>query len=87
MTGAWILLDSKKQEVNLYTREAVDVIENEAGVQFTRGEWKLFKDEELPPLVEDDPSFQLLNKVGKHLVNFTNSDCLKEIMISQNLPH
>lgn len=86
MTGAWILLDSKKQEVNLYTREAVDIIENKAGVQFTRGEWKLFKDKELPPLVEDDPSFQLLNKVGKHLIKFDNSDCLKEIMISQNLP-
>lgn len=87
MTGAWILLDSKKQEVNLYTREAVDIIENKAGVQFTRGEWKLFKDKKLPPLVEDDPSFQLLNKVGKHLVKFNNSDCLKEIMISQTLPH
>lgn len=85
MTGAWILLDKDGKETNLYTREAVDMVIKDKE-EYTRGAWKLFREGQLPNLVENDGSFQLLNKVGKHYVSFTNNDCLREIMIAQNLP-
>ena len=86
MTGAW-QLKTLKGPVDLYTRKAVDIIKNiETGQEYVRGEWKLFEKaknyQPLPPLVENDSKFQLINTESSIASKLTTEDYAKEIFVS-----
>ena len=58
--GAWILLDEKGNETNLYTKRAFDYYINRAtNAKYTRGEWKIVRDQD-PPLIDKDPRFKFV---------------------------